>query len=179
MFEAHDIKKYKLYYWDTSRSKESNAMVSGIRTYHLFVSSNLIEEVTLPELETIITHEIGHIKSKHLIKLMIGKIFIISTLISMIVLPNLIQLDGFNRLLFYVLIVALVFLGILVSIGVEKKYENEADLYASLYNDHELFASALNKITKYEEVEKNKIDELFQTHPDIKERIEIIKRGEK
>ena len=58
-------------------------MVSGIRTFYLFVSSSLIEEVTLPELETVITHEIGHIKNKHLLKIMIGKIFVFASIIAL------------------------------------------------------------------------------------------------
>lgn len=178
LFEAHDIKRYKLYYWDTSRSKESNAMVSGIRNYYLFVSSNLIEEVTLPELETIITHEIGHIKSKHMIKMMIGKIFIAVSVIFMILAPYLFKFNEFNKFLFYVLGVILLMLEIMISIGVERKYESEADIYASCYNDPDLFASALRKITKYEEDTTSKIDELFQSHPDIKERIEKIKKGD-
>ena len=56
IFSGHGIENYELYYWDTSRSKESNAMVSGVRKYHVFVSSTLIEEVTLPELEAIVLH---------------------------------------------------------------------------------------------------------------------------
>ena len=64
--------------------------------------------------------------------------------------------------------------------ALERKYENEADLYAANYNDPELFSSALRKIAKYEEVDdKNKIDDLFQSHPDIKDRIEKIKKGER
>ena len=34
LLDAHGIKRYKLYYWDTSRSKEANAMVSGIRKHY-------------------------------------------------------------------------------------------------------------------------------------------------
>ena len=53
-------------------------------------------------------------------------------------------------------------------------------MYATAYNDPELFSSALRKISKYEyEEEKSKIDDLFQSHPDIKERIEKVRQGEK
>lgn len=179
LFEAHGVKRYELYYWDTSRSKESNAMVSGIRKYHLFVSSNLIDEVTLPELETVVTHEIGHIKSKHLIKMMIGKLFIILSIVLMIFTPFIFEFNPFNRVLFYILMILLVCLEFVISVGVERNYENEADAYAACYNDPDLFASALRKITKYEEESTNKLDELFQSHPDIKDRIENVKSGNK
>ena len=177
LMTVHKIKKYKLFYYDSSRSKESNAMVSGIRCYHLFVSSCLIEDLTLPELETVITHEIGHIKHKHLFKMMIGKLFVVMSLIVLALAPYVINVNKIN---FYFVATLLVVVGLLISVGVERKYESEADMYASMYNDPELFASALRKVTKYEEDEgKSKIDELFQSHPDIRERIEKVRKGEK
>ena len=178
LMKGHQIKKYKLYYWDTSRSKESNAMVSGISTYHLFLSSSLIEDVTLPELETVITHEIGHIKNRHLIKMMVGKVFIIGLLIFMVVSPYLFKFNDFNKVLFYIITALVSVLAILISGNVERRYESEADTYAACYNDPELFESALRKIIKYEDESVNKMDEIFQSHPDIKERIERIKKGE-
>lgn len=176
LMDAHKVRKYKLFCYDSSRSKESNAMVSGIRCYHLFISSCLIEELTLPELETVITHEIGHIKNKHLLKMMIGKLFVVMSLVVMALAPYVVDV---NRFSFYCISILLVVIGLLISVGVERKYEIEADMYASTYNDPELFASALRKVTKYEEEEKSKIDELFQSHPDIKERIEKVKKGER
>ena len=180
LLEKHDIKNYKLYYLDSSRSKESNAMVSGVRTYHLFVSTCLIEELTLPELETVITHEIGHIKCNHLLKMMVGKVFIVFALLLLIVSPYLLGLSFINKGLFYFSVVICMVIGLIISVSVERKYELEADVYAACYNDPELFASALRKISDYEveDDDKSKMDELFQSHPDIKERIEKIKKGE-
>lgn len=177
LMEMHGIKKYKIYVWDTSKSKEDNAMVSGVGTYYLFISSTLIENVTLPELETIVTHEIGHIKNNHLIKKMIGKFFIVAPLGLLTIMPNILDFNGLNRGLVYLLVVLLSFLGILISIGVDRKYELEADLYVARYNDPDLFASALKKISKYEEDEEsdNKGDELFQSHPDVKTRMKKMK----
>ena len=139
----HNIKRYKIYMWDTSKSKEDNAMVAGVFVYYLFISSSLVENVTLPELETVITHEIGHIKNNHLIKKMIGKFFIIMPLGLIVIMPNILDFSGLNKALVYLLVVLLSGLGILISIGVERKYEVEADLYVSRYNDPDLFESAL------------------------------------
>lgn len=172
----HDIKKYKIYMWDTSRSKEDNAMVAGVFTYYLFISSSLVENVTLPELETVITHEIGHIKNNHLIKKMIGKFFIIMPLGLIVIMPNILDFNGWNKVLVYLLVVLLSGLGILLSIGVEKKYEIEADLYVARYNDPDLFESALKKISRYEEEDMSKVDEMFQIHPSIKNRINSVKK---
>lgn len=178
LMEKHDIKRYKLYCWNSSRSKESNAMVSGIRTYYLFISSTLIEEITLPELETVITHEIGHIKNRHLMKMMIGKLFVVMSLVLTAIVPYIFVFNLLERIMFYFLVVLVVMIGIIIGVNIERKYEIQADMYAAGYNDPQLFASALKKITKCEEEEKSKVDELFQSHPDIKERIEKVKRGE-
>lgn len=175
LLKMHDIKKYKIYFWDTSKSRESNAMVSGLFTYYLFISSTLIEEITLPELETVITHEIGHIKNKHNLKLMIGRVFIILLITMMFLLPNFIKFTALSKTVFYGLVIIFACLSILIGIGVERKYENEADEYVSCYNDPELFASALKKITKYEE-ESEGIDELFQDHPSVEQRIRNVNK---
>lgn len=178
LMELHNIKNYRLYVWDTSRSKEDNAMVSGVFVYHLFISSSLIENVTLPELETIITHEIGHIKNNHLIKKMIGKFFIIAPLSLITVMPYILDFSGFNKGLVYLLIVLLSCLGILISIGVERKYEIEADLYVANYNDPDLFERALKKISKYD-LEESKVDEKLQVHPSLENRVKNIKKNNK
>ncbi len=175
LLEAHGIKKYKLYYWDTSRSKEANAMVSGIRKHYLFISSYLIESVTLPELETVITHEIGHIKNRHVIKMMIGKIFLTICVLGAIMIPLIFKFNSFNKILFYFASIIIISLEMLIGIAIERKYEKEADYYASCYNDPVLFANALKKVTPYEE-EENSIDELFQSHPSLKSRVENIKK---
>lgn len=174
LLEAHGIKKYKLYYWDTSRSKEANAMVSGIRKHYLFISSYLVESVTLPELETVLTHEIGHIKNRHVIKMMIGKIFLAMCVLCAIMVPFIFSFNAFNKILFYFASIIVIGLELLIGIAIERKYEKEADYYASCYNDPSLFANALKKVTPYEE-DDNSIDELFQSHPSLKNRINNIK----
>lgn len=177
LFIAHGIKKYELYCFDTSRSKEANAMVSGIGKYHLFVSSYLIESVTLPELESIVTHEIGHIKNNHLRKMMVGKAFMILSLIFMVLVPSWCDYNDFYKILFYILTVFVGVLELIASISVEKKYELEADSYANAYSDPSLFASALKKVVKYED-EISWMDELFQTHPNVDDRIKNLKDKE-
>ena len=174
----HGIKRYKLYCWDSSRSKESNAMVSGVGKCYLFISSCLIEELTLPELETVITHEIGHVKNNHLLKMMIGKLFVIISLIAMALIPYVFEFGIFEKIGFYFLSIIAVCLGFVIGVKIERSYESQADMYAACYNDPELFASALRKISKNEVQDQNKMDELFQSHPDIKERIEKIKKGD-
>lgn len=172
LMEGHGVKKFKLYCWDSSKSREANAMVSGIFTCHLFISSCLVEELTLPELETVITHEIGHVKNNHLLKGMIGKLFLVSSLLLISLAPYFFNFKNYNMFFFYVIAFIFLSIGLVVAVQIEKKYENEADFYASCYNDPVLFISALKKITKYEEGEdRSRLDELFQSHPNVNERI--------
>lgn len=176
LMDKHNINRYELYFWDSSRSKEVNAMVSGIIKYRLFISTCLIEELTLPELETVITHEIGHIKNRHLLKIFVGKLFAVISLVMLAVAP---YVFNFDKVRFYFIAVIVVFLGVLISVAVERKYESQADVYATIYNDPDLFSSALKKISKYEEDEINKVDGLFQSHPDVKDRIKNVNKRKK
>lgn len=172
LMERHGVKKFKLYCWDSSKSREANAMVSGIFTCHLFISSCLVEELTLPELETVITHEIGHVKNNHLLKGMIGKLFLVGSLLLISLSPYFFNFNNYSMFFFYIIAFVFLCVGLVVAGGIEKRYENEADFYASCYNDPVLFISALKKITKYEEGEdRNRFDELFQSHPNVNERI--------
>lgn len=177
LFDAHGVKRYELYYWDTSKSKEANAMVSGFFKCNLFVASYLIENVTLPELESIVIHEIGHIKNNHLFKMMIGKAFMILSIIFMVMVPYWGEFNDFYKVLFYILTVFVGVLELLASICVEKRYELEADSYANSYSDPSLFESALKKVSKYEDTDMNTIEELFQSHPDLNKRIDNLNKN--
>lgn len=178
LMDKHGVRRYKLYVWDSSRSRESNAMVSGFRTCYLFISSCLIEEVTLPELETVITHEIGHIKNRHLIKIMIGKIFILSSLVFIALIPYIFSVSGLEKVFIYFISILLFVLEIVIGAKVERNYEKQADVYAAGYNDPELFESAIRKISKYDYEESNFVDNMFQSHPGIKERITNVSKKE-
>jgi STE24 endopeptidase len=173
LMNKHGITRYKLYLWDSSRTKESNAMVSGIFTCYLFISSTLLEDVTLPELETVITHEIGHVKNHHLLKMLIGKLFVVGLLVGLVLVPFLFHFEILERTVFYFGAIFIVCFMVVIWVKLERKYEDQADLYATGYNDPELFASALRKISKYEEHEEyNKLDEIFMSHSSMEQRIE-------
>ena len=138
----------------------------------------MIEEVTLPELETVITHELGHVKHNHLLKMMIGKLFVIASLVVLAVVPYMLDLGQMEKGMFYLFIIMVVCVGIIIGVKIERKYELQADMYAACYNDPELFASALRKITKYEEDEESALDSVFQSHPSTSDRIEKVKKDE-
>ena len=78
LFEENKIDKYELYYWDSSKSNEANALISGFFKYYLFVSSSLIESLNERELTAVILHEIGHIKKFHPLKMLVSKLLLLS-----------------------------------------------------------------------------------------------------
>ena len=74
LFSKYEIKRYRLYYWDSSKSNEENALVLGFFRHYLFISTSLIEALEDDELKAVVLHEIGHIKHHHFIKILISKI---------------------------------------------------------------------------------------------------------
>lgn len=176
LFRKHKIKRYHLYSWDTSRSNESNAMVSGVFTQYVFISTTLLNEMTLPELEAIITHEIGHIKNNHLVKVLLNKIIMLMLFASLLVLPFILDLNTGPMVITYAVVIILFIASFFYSMSLERVFENQADAYSKEHSESEVFSSALAKISKYEEIEKetSRIDKLFQSHPDLKDRIKDI-----
>lgn len=179
LLEVHKIKKYRLFSWDTSKSKESNAMVSGILTHYIFISTSLLNDITLPELESILTHEIGHIKNKHLIKLMSNKVLMLILVASLLILPYIINASNFQLIVAYVFIAILFIMSLVYGLSLERIFENEADVYADKYSDTEVYVSALKKISRYEdiEIEVSRIDDFFQSHPSFKDRVLKMKEN--
>jgi STE24 endopeptidase len=62
---------------DTSRqTKKENAYLAGLgRTRRVVLGDNLMKNMTVPEIESIIAHEVGHLKRRHIWKnIMIGTI---------------------------------------------------------------------------------------------------------
>lgn len=173
LLAAHKIKKYHLFSWDTSKSNESNAMVAGIMTHYIFISTSLLNDITLPELESILVHEIGHIKNKHLIKIMSNKAIMLLLMASLLVVPYILSINRNQLIISYVFLAVLFIMSLVYGLSLEQIFENEADVYAKKHSDLEIYVSALSKISKYEEVEKeiSQIDAFFQSHPSLKDRI--------
>lgn len=167
-FKEHGIKKYKLYYWDSSRSNESNAIVSGFNKVHFFISSTLVRSMNDKELEAVILHEIGHIKNKHIKKSIIHQTIYLFAIVGALFYTIVSDNANFNTLLFIMLVFVLL-MGLAVKMT--KKQEDEADLFVAKHGLGDELISALRKISYEGE------DDLI--HGSVDERKENItkKRG--
>lgn len=144
LFDEHGIKKYKLYYWDSSRSNDSNSMVTGFFTVHFFISTSLIESINNKELEAVILHEIGHIKKNHIKSSIINQMLILFA-ISAFLLYALVSNVTSIYFLLAIMSVFIMIMGLEVKIG--KKQEDEADLYVAKCGLGDELISALKKIS--------------------------------
>jgi STE24 endopeptidase len=57
----------------SKRSRHSNAFFTGFgRSRKIVLFDTLIEQLTEPQLESVLAHEIGHFKKKHILKMLVG-----------------------------------------------------------------------------------------------------------
>ena len=144
LFKEHHIKKYRIYYWDSSKSNDSNAMVMGFSRVNFFISSSLVQSLDDKELEAVILHEIGHIKHNHIKSNVIQQTIYLSAIAA--VLYYAIISDATN--IGFMLLLILVFLLLMgLSVNVSKKQEDEADLYVAKHGLGDSLISALRKIS--------------------------------
>lgn len=150
-----------IYVMDGSkRSSKSNAFFTGFgKNKRIALYDTLIENQTDDELVAVLAHEMGHYKKKHIIKNML--ISIIQTGIMFFLLSIFLNSSGLYNA-FYMqqasVYVGLIFFGMLyapidmiVSIFMQllsRKYEFEADAFASTTYKKEPMIQALKKLSK-------------------------------
>ncbi|MFW6124186.1 MAG: M48 family metallopeptidase [Acidobacteriota bacterium] len=177
---------------DMSRkTKKENAFLAGLgKTRRVVLGDNLINNMSVPEIVSVMAHEIGHYKYKH-----IWKFIGIGTIQQIIVF---FLLDRIMRILFYEFLNGIrenlslfpLFLLIFGSIStflfdpignaISRYYEKQADQYAiKNIEEKSSFAQAIaglanrNLINAYPE---KWMKYLFYSHPPVGERLEMVKK---
>jgi STE24 endopeptidase len=184
------IKVENVYKFDMSKNtKKANAAFTGLgKSKRILLGDTLLENYTPDEIETVIAHEMGHYKKKHILKnIIIGTISSFLTLFLIAFLyENTIGLFGFN---FINEIAALPLLSLWAAlIGLiqsplgnilSRKFEYEADEYAVLTTSKPLpYISTLEKLTEQNLADKDPhpfVEWFFYSHPSIKNRINALK----
>ena len=185
------IKVENVYKFDMSKNtKKANAAFTGIgKSKRILLGDTLLENYTKDEIETVIAHELGHYKKKHIIKnIVIGTTASFLTLFIISYLYNIsIHWFGFDKI---TVIAALPLLSLwIMLIGViqtpltniiSRKYEYEADEYAvSSTKKPVSFESTLEKLTEQNLGDKDPhpfVEWFFYSHPSIKNRISALKK---
>lgn len=182
--------KYKdIVVWQTGSLLIANAAVAGTLHWNrrIFITDALLNYFTDDQIETIVAHELGHIRFKHIptyvlfscLYLLSYPLFLIFieqpllTLVPTTMLDNYPIISSIGSILFFILYFVFGFRYI------SRRFEYQADLYAvSLTNKPQAFISALERLALFNNIPKyvRRIVESFNTHPSIHRRIEFVNR---
>src|SRR3990172_4544062 len=192
LVEKVGIHAKRIFKMDASkRSKHTNAYFTGIgKTKRIVLYDTLLEGMNHDEILSVLAHEIGHWKKRHLLKT-IAVLEIIS-LIALYLSYRLIQSDflttlfHINQNIFFAKLILLAFLGGIISMPLKplmnsfmRRHEREADRASyELTKDTESMVSAFVKLSK--ENLSNLYPHplyvmLYYSHPPILERIGYIR----
>jgi STE24 endopeptidase len=185
------IKVENVFSFDMSKNtKKANAAFTGLgKTKRIILGDTLLNDYSKDEIETVIAHELGHYKHRHIIKnLIFGTVssfltfFIISILyknsLSWFDFESITQIAALPLLSLWAMIIGLIQspIGNILS----RKYEYEADRYAIESTlKPESFIKTLNKLTDQNLGDREPhpfVEWFFYSHPSIKNRINAIKK---
>ncbi|MFC1616599.1 M48 family metallopeptidase [Candidatus Margulisiibacteriota bacterium] len=174
----------------SKRSTKSNAYFTGFgRFRRIVLFDTLIEKHSVQELVSVLAHEIGHYKKKHIIKLMVFSILTLGlTLFLMSVFmknPGLFAAFGVQELSIYVSLIlfSYIYLPLALMLGIfsshfSRKYEYEADRFAvETYKKPEVFISALKTLCRdnLANLTPHPLKVFLEySHPPVLERIKAI-----
>jgi len=172
---------------DMSRqTKKENAFLAGLgKTRRVVLGDNLMENMSVPEIESIIAHEVGHYKNRHIWKnLVIGTLegvvaFFILNLAMRSIFPQFLSSTSWNLTLYPVFVIMAggisVFLFSPFSNALSRYFEKNADRYAlESIQDKKAFMTAMagladrNLSNAYPEWW---VKLLYYSHPPVGERL--------
>jgi STE24 endopeptidase len=185
------LKVENVYRFDMSKNtKKANAAFTGLgKTKRIILGDTLLDNYSEDEIETVIAHELGHFKKKHIIK----NIFIgtASSFLTLYLIAILYQISlswfGFNSITEISALPLLALWSMLIGLIqsplgniLSRKFEFEADEYAINETKKPLvFIKTLEKLTDQNLGDKEPhpfIEWFFYSHPSIKNRISAIER---
>lgn len=170
---------------------KANAALAGMgRTRRVLVSDTLLERFTPEEIETILAHELGHHRYRHITKLLclsgIGS-YAAFVLVQMLVpgslarlgVTGLSQIAGFPTLMLALSLIGLV--GLPIQNGISRAFEWQADRFAVVITAQAAaFASALRRLGELNLADPTPprwVEWLFYDHPAIMDRIKAAENA--
>lgn len=185
------IKVENVYKFNMSKNtKKANAAFTGLgKTKRIILGDTLLDNYSTEEIETVIAHELGHYKKKHIIKnILIGTASSFLTLYIIAMLyQNSLSWFGFSSITQVSALPLLALWSMLIGIiqtplgnMLSRKFEYEADEYAIVETKNPFaFKKALEKLTDQNLGDKEPhpfVEWFFYSHPSIKNRIIAIER---
>lgn len=175
-----------IFYFDMSKNtKKANAAFTGIgKSKRIILGDTLLNNFTKDEIEMVFSHEMGHYKKKHILKLMTLSVVLTfgGLYFTSLLFKSSLEYFGFGEiseiaalpLLFLYLSIFGLITSPLSNI-LSRKFEWEADTFAlETTGNKTAFISAMEKLAEQNLSDKspNKIIEfLFHSHPSIEKRI--------
>ena len=185
------IKVENVYKFDMSKNtKKANAAFTGLgKSKRILLGDTLLENYTQDEIETVIAHEMGHYKKKHIIKnIILGTVTSFLTLFMVAFLyENTIALFGYNSITEIAALPVLSLWAALIGLIqspfdniLSRKFEYEADEYAVIATNKPLpYISTLEKLTEQNLADKDPhpfVEWFFYSHPSVNNRINALKK---
>ena len=185
------IKVQNVFKFDMSKNtKKANAAFTGLgKSKRILLGDTLLENFSEEEIETVIAHELGHYKHKHIIKnIIIGTASSFLTLyIIAFLYETMLPLFGFNSILQIPALPIIALCGTLIGLIqtpltniLSRKFEYQADEYAiSTTKKTDAFVTTLEKLTEQNLGDKDPhpfVEWYFYSHPSIKKRIAAIRK---
>jgi len=177
---------------DMSRqTKKENAFLAGLgKTRRVVLGDNLMNNMNVQEMTTILAHEVGHYKHRHIWKgVAVGTVqqfivFFIVHLIMLSLFPRFLSLPQWNLTLFpYFIILVGGISGFLfgpLSQALSRFFERQADRYAlNILKNREAFVTALAGIANRNlsnAYPQQWVKILYYSHPPIGERLELAEK---
>ena len=184
-----NLKVENVFKFDMSKNtKKANAAFTGLgKTKKILLGDTLLNEFTIDEIETVIAHELGHYKHKHIIiNIFVSTISSFVTLYLISVLYSIsLNWFGFESITDIAALPILSIWGMLIGLVqtpltnvLSRKHEYEADEYAvNSTNKKDIFVNTLTKLTEQNLGDKDPhpfVEWFFYSHPSIKNRIAYI-----
>ena len=185
--EQSGIKYRDVAVWETGGLSIANAAVAGIipGNRRIFVTDALLRNFTDEQVETVVAHEIGHIRHRHLpifCIIMVCYILSYTLFIQLVTDPLESLLPGYQLLITVIHIFFFIFYFKVVLSFLSRRFEHQADLYAiELTNNSDAFKSALLNLSIMSNLPRpiRYVIELFNTHPSVERRIQFLENAEK
>lgn len=183
--EAAGLSVENVYSFNMSKNtKKANAAFTGLgKTKRIILGDTLLENFDVDEIESVIAHELGHYKLKHIIKnIIIGTVFSFVTFFILSQLYNIsVSWLGYESVTEIAALPLLGLWGMLIGViqtplgnAISRKYEYEADKYAvSVISDKSVFIKTLEKITDQNLGDREPhpfVEWFFYSHPSIENR---------
>ena len=188
--EGAGIKVENVFKFNMSKNtKKANAAFTGIgKSKRILLGDTLLDNFTRNEIETVIAHELGHYKKKHIIKnIFIGTISSFATLFLIsFFYDKSIGWFGYSQRTDIAVLPLLSLWGMLIGLVlspisniISRKYEYEADEYSvNSTGKPDDFIMTLEKLNEQNLGDKDPhpfVEWYSYSHPSVKKRVEAIK----